>query len=316
MPRYIIRRLLLAIPIVLGVSLVVFSTVKIMPGNPVAALLGPHASEHARKALYARYGLDKTVPLQYWAWLVHGLRGDLGDSISRGTAVLPIVRSALNNTLVLTMSATVLSLVGGVILAVLAAFGPGRLSRRLGAFLGMFSVSMPQYSLGVVLIVVFSAHLHWYPAGGMRDVINGGKLWQHLVLPTIAAAAIPMGIIARMFSAALLETQSEAWVDNLRARGLSRGRMLLHFVRGSAASLLTIAGLQIGYLLGGVIYVEVVFSWPGLGQLIYDSISKRDLPVIQAGVLISALAFVLVNITVDVTRALLDPRLRKVATGE
>jgi peptide/nickel transport system permease protein len=316
MPRFILRRVLLAIPIIFGVSLVVFLTVKIMHGDPVAALLGPHASAHARKALYARYGLDKPVPLQYVTWLTHAVRGDLGDSISRGTTVLPIVRSALYNTLVLTLAASVISLVGGVILAVIAAFGPGRLSRRLAAFLGMFSVSMPQYSLGVVLIVIFSAHLHMFPAGGMRDVINGGKLWSHLVLPSIAAAAIPMGIIARMFSAALLETQSEAWVENLRSRGLRRSRMLLHFMHGSLAALLTIAGLQIGYLLGGVIYVEVVFSWPGLGSLIYDSISKRDMPVIQAGVLISALAFVLVNIMVDVSRAALDPRLRQAATGE
>jgi peptide/nickel transport system permease protein len=316
MPRFIARRLLYAVPIVIGVSIVVFSTVKIMPGDPVAALLGPHASAKARAALYSRYGLDKTVPLQYLAWVLHAVRGDLGDSISRGTAVLPIVRSALNNTLVLTLAASFISLLGGVVLAVLAAFGPARLARRLASFLGIFSVSMPQYSLGVVLIVIFSAHLHWAPAGGMRDIINGGQLWQHLLLPSIAASAIPMGIIARMFSAALLETQSEDWVDNLRSRGLSRGRMLFHFVRGSAASLLTIAGLQIGYLLGGVIYVEVVFSWPGLGSLIYDSISKRDLPVIQAGVLISALAFVLVNIAVDVSRAALDPRLRKAATGE
>jgi peptide/nickel transport system permease protein len=316
MLKFTARRLLLAIPIILGVSLVVFLTVKIMPGDPVAALLGPHANARAKAALYARYGLNKPIPLQYVAWLTHGLRGDLGDSISRGTAVLPIVRAALNNTLILTASATVVSLVGGGILAVLAAFGPGSVSRRLASFLGMFSVSMPQYSLGVVLIVVFSAHLNWFPAGGMHDLINGGKLWSHLILPTIAASAIPMGIIARMFSAALLETQSEAWVENLRSRGLHRRRMLLHFIRGSAASLLTIAGLQIGYLLGGVIYVEVVFAWPGLGSLIYDSISKRDLPVIQAGVLLSALAFVLVNIAVDVSRAALDPRLRKAATGE
>jgi peptide/nickel transport system permease protein len=314
--RFAIRRLLLAIPIVFGVSIVVFLTIKIMHGNPVAALLGPHATPAAKKALYARYGLDKPVPLQYTSWLWHAIRGDLGDSISRGTAVLPIVRSALNNTLVLTVAASVISVVGGVVLAVVAAFGPARISRRLASFLAMFSVSMPQYSLGVVLIVVFAAHLRWAPAGGMHDMINGGKLFQHLILPSIAAAAIPMGIIARMFSAALLETQSEDWVDNLRARGLSQWRMLYHFVRGSAASLLTIAGLQIGYLLGGVIYVEVVFAWPGLGSLIYDSISKRDLPVIQAGVLISALAFVLVNVFVDVSRAIIDPRLRKAATGE
>ena len=316
MPRFIARRLLLAVPITIGVSLIVFLTVKLMPGNPVAALLGPHATPGSRHALYARYGLNRPLPVQYVVWLRHSIAGDLGDSISRGTAVLPIARSALSNTLILALSASILSLVGGVILAVVAAFGPAPIARRLASFIGIFSVSIPQYSLGVVLIVAFSAHLHWFPAGGMRNVITGGGLYSHLVLPSIAAAAIPMGIIARMFSAALLETQSEDWVENLRARGLRRGRLIFHFVRGSAASLLTIAGLQIGYLLGGVIYVEVVFSWPGLGNLIYESISKRDLPVIQGGVLLSALAFVLVNIVVDVARAGLDPRLRKAATGE
>lgn len=316
MPRFIVRRCLLAVPIILGVSFIVFVTVKLMPGNPVAALLGPHATVAARHALYARYGLDKPLPIQYFVWLRHSIVGDLGDSISRGTAVLPIVKSALSNTLILAGTAAVISTVGGVVLAIIAAFSPAPIARRVAAFLGIFSVSIPQYSLGVVLIVAFSAHLHWFPAGGMRNVITGGGLWQHVFLPSIAASAIPMGIIARMFTAALAETQSEDWVENLRARGLRRGRMIFHFVRGSSASLLTIAGLQIGYLLGGVIYVEVVFSWPGLGQLIYDSISKRDLPVIQGGVLLSALAFVLVNIVVDVARAGLDPRLRKAAAGE
>jgi peptide/nickel transport system permease protein len=316
MLRFATRRLLLAIPIIIGVSIIVFLTVKIMPGNPVAALLGPHATPTARRELYARYGLDKPLPFQYVTWFAHTVRGDLGDSISQGTSVLPIVRTAMKNTLILAAAASVVAIIGGVGLAVLIAFGPRRAAKRLSAFLSMLSVSMPQYTLGVILIVVFSAHLHWAPAGGMHDIINGGKLWQHLILPTIAAAAIPMGIIARMFSAALLETQSEDWVDNLRARGLSRHRLLLHFMRGSAAALLTIAGLQVGYLLGGVIYVEVVFNWPGLGQLIYQSISKRDMPVIQAGVLLAALAFVLLNIAVDICRAALDPRLRKAVIGE
>jgi peptide/nickel transport system permease protein len=313
MKRYLGQRLLLTAPILIGVSIIVFFTVQLVPGDPISTLVGAHATPETRALMTKQYGLDKPLPLQYVVWLGHALQGNLGASISQQRDVTGIVTTAFSNTLTLTAFAALIAVVLGAVLAMTITFGRRRLSRMLSSVVSLASVSMPQYSLGVIFIVVFAADLAWFPAGGMRDVLEPGSttsLLHHLVLPGLTAAAIPTGIIARMFSATLAEESQEPYVENLRARGLSEWTVRRHIVHGSLASLLTISGLQIGYLLGGVVFVEVVFAWPGIGQLVYQSISKRDYPVIQAGVLISALAFVVINLVVDVARAVLDPRVR------
>lgn len=311
MARYVLWRLLAIVPIALGVSIVVFVTVKIIPGDPVASILGSHPSPEARAAVEHKYGLDKPAVVQYFYWLKNVLHGDLGQSIAEQVPANRLVWSALNNTLVLAEFAAVVALVGGVVLGTVMAFARNRVSKAVASALSVVSLSIPQYTLGVLFIVGFAVKLGWFPTGGMRDPVTGGAVFQHVVLPGIASGLVPMGIIARMYSASLRETASSGWVESLRSRGLSAPRLIGHIVYGSISPLLTIAGLQIGYLLGGVVYVEVIFAYPGVGQLVYDSISKRDLPVIQAGVLISALAFVVLNFGVDLLRALIDPRVRK-----
>jgi peptide/nickel transport system permease protein len=284
-----------------------------VPGDPIAAILGPRATPDTRALLSHRYGLDRPLPFQYFSWLGNAVRGDLGDSIAQQRQVLDLVRSSFSNTIVLAAFAGAVSVIGGALLGFVAAFGRGRTSRSLSSMLSLGAVSMPQYSLGIVLVVVFAANLSVLPASGMRDVTDPASLtslFQHMILPGITAAAIPMGIVARMFAAALKEESQAAYVESLRARGLSEARVRMHIVHGSLASLLTISGLQVGYLLGGVVFVEVIFAWPGVGLLVYQSISKRDFPVIQAGILVAALAFVLINVVVDIGRAALDPRVR------
>ncbi|MCW2598407.1 MAG: ABC-type transporter, integral rane subunit [Frankiales bacterium] len=313
MKRYLSQRLLLTIPILLGVSVIVFFTVQLVPGDPIATMVGAHATPETRHLMAHRYGLDRALPVQYVLWLGNALQGDLGASIARQTDVSGIVATAFTNTLTLTLFAASIAVVVGAGLAMAITFSRRRTSRMLSSIVSLASVSMPQYSLGVIVIVVFAANLAWFPAGGMHDVLapdSYSSLVHHLILPGLTAAAIPTGIIARMFSAALAEESQEPYVDNLRARGLSEWRVRRHIVHGSLASLLTISGLQIGYLLGGVVFVEVVFAWPGIGELVYESISRRDYPVIQAGILVSALAFVITNLVVDVARAALDPRVR------
>lgn len=313
MIRFAVRRLVFTIPILLGVSVVVFLTIKLIPGDPIAAMLGPRATPETRTLLSHRYGLDRPLPFQYTTWLWNVLHGDLGDSIAQQRAVLGLVQASFWNTLILAGFAGVLSIVVGAGLGMVMAFGRGRIVRGICSTFSMAFVSVPQYSLGIILVVVFAANLGIFPASGMRDVTDPtslSSLIQHLILPGVTAAAIPAGIVARMFSAALKEEAHAGYVDNLRARGLPEGRVRMHIVHGSLASLLTISGLQVGYLLGGVVFVEVIFSWPGIGLLVYNSISKRDFAVIQAGILVAALAFVVINLIVDIARAGLDPRVR------
>lgn len=310
---YIGRRLLMALPTLLGVSLVIFITIKIIPGDPIAALLGPTGTPEARAALESRLGLNDPFPLQYWNWLTHAVTGDLGTSLSRRSAVTPIVVDALGNTLVLTFAAALLSIVLGVAIGALTALRENSLIARLGNAFALFAISVPQYSVGLLLIIWLAGGAGLFPVSGMYAA-NGdggfGDLLDHLVLPAVTAALVPAGIIARMFRSSVRDVMAMDFIEALAARGFSHRRVLVHAFHNTVPSLLTVAGLQIGYLLGGVVFVEAVFAWPGIGLLVYQSISQRDLPVIQAGVLISTLAFVLINVIVDVLHGVIDPRVR------
>jgi peptide/nickel transport system permease protein len=305
---------MLTIPILFGVSVVVFITLKITPGNPVDSLLGPTSTPQARAELTRRLGLNRALPVQFSDWFVRLLHGNFGMSIAQQLPARPIVLHAFYNTLILTVFASIVAIVGGIVLGAIAALRTGRISGAIANALGLFSVSAPQYSMALLLLVIFTARLHLLPAGGMYNAAAPGgfpDLLEHLLLPGIAAALVPLGIMARMFRSALLEILGQDFIESYRARGLPSWRIYLHAIHNVLPSLLTVAGLQVGYLLGGVVFVETIFSWPGLGQLIFNSISQRDLPVIQAGVLVSALAFVLLNIVVDAAHAAIDPRLRR-----
>jgi peptide/nickel transport system permease protein len=312
MTRFVLRRLLLAIPVLFGVSIIVFATIKIIPGDPVANLAGPGATEATKEALRQRLGLDRAIPIQYWHWLTSALHGDLGTSISQQQPARPLVLDAFYNTLILTGYATVLALVIGLTLGAIAALRPRSIAGRFCSGISSVSLSAPQYSVALIFIIYLALRTGWFPVSGMHGVGNTSfidLLW-HGFLPALTAALVPAGVIARVFRAGLLDVLGQDFVEALRARGLGEGRVLTHAVHNTLPSLLTMAGLQIGYLLGGVVFVETIFTWPGLGLLLFQSISARDLPVIQAGVLVSALAFVLINVVVDSAHALLDPRVR------
>ena len=313
MPRFFARRILLAVPIVLGVSVVVFLTIKIIPGNPVDALLGPTATPAMRAALTQRLGLDQSLPVQYFDWLRSVLHGNFGTSIAQQVPVRPMVMNAFANTLLLALCATVVATVGGFVIGLIAALRNGRPLGRVASLVASVALSAPQYSVALLALVVLAVDNTIFPAGGMHSTTGGGMvdLFQHLVLPSVAAGLAPMGVVARMFRSSLLDLMDQEFVLMMRARGLSRTRVLVHVVHNTLPSLLTITGLQFGYLLGGVVFVETIFSWPGLGQLVFESVSSRDLPVIQAGVLVTAIAFVLINVLVDTAHALIDPRVRQ-----
>lgn len=313
MIAFLSRRVLSAVPIVIGVSLVVFITIKIIPGDPVASLLGPTSSPEARAALTARLGLDRALPVQYFSWISHVLQGDLGTSIAKHTPVTPLVMSAFGNTLILTAFAAIVAFALGILLGAISALRRGKVSAAVSNAISLVSISVPQYSIALLLIIYVATGTGLFPTAGMYDAIGGGgwgDLFNHIVLPGVTAALVPAGIVARMFRSTVIDVMSMDFIDSMRARGLSERRILVHAFHNTLPTLLTIAGLQLGYLLGGVVFVETVFSWPGIGLLVYQSITQRDLPVIQAGVIVSALAFVLINVVVDALHATIDPRVR------
>lgn len=313
MLRFAGRRILAAVPILIGVSIVVFITIKIIPGDPVASLAGPTSTAASRAELSSRMGLDRALPIQYFSWIVHLVTGDAGKSIAKQIPVTPIVVDAFVNTLILTAFAAVIAFVLGLLLGGVAALRRGRLAAAISNAISLVSISLPQYSVGLVLIIYLAAGAGLFPTSGMYSPYGGGglgDLFSHMILPAVTAALVPAGIIARMFRSTVIDVLSMDFVDSLRSRGLSERRILLHAFHNTTPTLLTIAGLQLGYLLGGVVFVETVFSWPGIGLLVFESISQRDLPVIQAGVIVSALAFVVINLVVDVMQAVIDPRVR------
>ena len=313
MRRFLLRRLLLAVPTLFGVTVVVFATVALVPGDPVEAFLGPGAPLAARRELTQRLGLDRPLPVRYAAWLWHALHGDLGTSISAQRPVLRLLLPAFGETLLLAGAAFLLVLVGGVLLGGLGAIRPHGLTGRLSGGLSTLFVSAPQYSVSLLLIGLFAVHWPWFPAGGTHSAFGDGgtlDLLRHLVLPAVAAALVPLGLTARVFRAALGAVVEGELADSLRARGLSRTAVLRHCLHNASPALLTIGGLQLAYLLEGVVFVETLFSWPGVGQLLYNALSARDLPVIEGGVLVAAVGFVGVNIAVDTAHAFIDPRVR------
>lgn len=312
MPLVVLRRLGTALPALLGVSVVIFVLLNVLPGDPLAGLLAPDATQADRDALAQRLGLADPLPVQYAVWVANVLRGDLGWSFSRRRAVSELIGDAFANTLVLALAAATVGLSAGVALGTLAALQPGSWTDRVISTVATVGLSVPNYWLAILLIIVCSATFRWLPAAGMHGPDGGFvDLLQHLLMPALAASAITLGLTAKMTRASLLETFSEDFVLTLRAKGLSRAQVLGHVARNAAPPIMTVAGLQVGFLLGGSVLVETIFSWPGLGQLIFQSIATRDLRLTQAAVLVIAVTFVAVNLAVDLLQGLVNPRLRR-----
>ncbi|WP_299560659.1 ABC transporter permease [uncultured Mycolicibacterium sp.] len=315
MTRVIATRLLSTLAVLLGVSLIVFLLLQLVPGDPAVTILGAGATKEAVTALRAELGLDRPLPVQFLDYLGGLLRGDLGRSLTVNAPVTDIMLPRFANTLILTGAALLLCLVVAIPLGVVAAYRQYSLFDRFAMFASMAGASVPVYWFGLLLIGVFAVGLRWLPTSGMYNPrFPGGvaDLLAHLVLPAIAAALVPLAVIARMTRGVMIEVLQQDYIRTLRASGLSTANVLWrHALRNALPPIVNIVGLQVGYLLGGVVFVEVVFGWPGLGQQLYISISQRDIPVVQAGVLFIALAFVLINLFADTAVGLLDPRTRR-----
>ena len=315
MGAFLGKRLLGVLPVILGVSIVIFLLVQLAPGDTATVLLGPQATEAAKQLLRQALGLDQPLVVQYFRWLGRTLTGDFGTSIATQIPVIDLVLPRFLNTLILTAASLLLAIVLGYGVGFFAALKANSLFDRVATSVTLMAGSAPPFWLGLMLVLVFSINLGWFPVSGMEDFAgDGGRfdLLRHLVLPAITTALGPAAIIARIVRSCILEALGKAHVRVARSKGLRWSALMQrHVILNAAPPIITITGLQLGYLLGGALLTEVVFAWPGLGSLLYDSITARDLPVLQAATLVIALAFVLANIAVDAINAMLDPRLRE-----
>jgi peptide/nickel transport system permease protein len=308
---YVGRRLLLALPTLLGASIIVFAMVHLAPGDPIAAVLPVDASQEQVELVKKAYGFDKPLPVQYLKWLAHVATGDLGKSIATRRAVILDVRDALANSLVLALSSSLLAFGLGTALGLLAAFHQGRLLDKTASAIAVVGVSVPHYWAGIILIIVFSVQLNWLPAMGAANDSGLRDYLRHIALPTIALALIPLGVITRVVRSAALDVLNQEFVLALRAKGLVARRVFTHVVKNAAPQILTVLGLQFGFQLGGSVLVETVFSWPGTGYLLNLAIFQRDIPVLQGVILVLATFFVLLNLAVDLLQTLVDPRIAR-----
>lgn len=313
MLSFVVRRLAHAVPILFGVSVVVFSLAHMVPGDVAQIMLPAEASPADLARLRAHYGLDQPLHEQYVRWLAHALGGDFGVSAFSGQPVIEELGSAIGNTFLLAVPAAILGFSAGVGLGTLAAFHHGRLMDRVVSAIAISGVSLPVYWVGIVLVVIFSVLLGWLPAVGAPapDRILSAEGLRQLVLPAFTLSLVPMGVIARLARATVLEILGQEFVTALRAAGLSTASIVTHVVRNASPPVVALMGLQLGYLLGGAILVEVVFNWPGSGNLMHLAIFRRDVPVLQATLVVLASLFVFINLAVDLLQAMLDPRIRR-----
>jgi len=312
MTKYLIRRLLLAIPTLIGVSFFVFLSLRLVPGDPAIALAGELATPEIVAQVRADLGLDDPLHIQYLTYMGRMLQGDMGDSIRSGLPVLDEIELRLPRTLLLTFVSLIVAGMIGIPLGIAAATRPNSLLDTGSMIVALLGVSMPIFWLGLMLMILFAVLIpDWLNLSGPLLPPTGSGTWQHMVMPVTALAANSIALQARMTRSSMLEVLGQDYIRTARAKGQhERVVIYYHALRNAMLPIVTIIGLQFGTLLGGAVLTETVFSWPGIGRLLVDSIGYRDYPVIQGTVLVIAIGFVLTNILVDVLYAYLDPRIQ------
>jgi ABC-type dipeptide/oligopeptide/nickel transport system permease component len=302
--RYLARRLLLTIPVLLGVATLVFSLIHLVPGDPAQAMMGDGASPQDVAELRRSLGLDQPLLTQYAAFLGHAVKGDLGKSFRTGQPVTTMIIERVPATVELALAAMRVAIAIAIPLGVIAAVWKGTVADYGAMTFALAGVSIPNFWLGPVLAIVFAVELGWLPVSGRGTIA-------HLVLPAISLGLALAAILARMTRASLLEELDELYVRAARARGVSRAAAVVsHALRNSMIPLLTIVALQFGAVLTGAVITETIFAWPGIGRLLIQSIGFRDYPMVQGCILLIAVTYVSVNLLTDVMYGVLDPRIR------
>jgi peptide/nickel transport system permease protein len=332
MLRFVVRRLILVIPILLGLSILVFLWIRALPGSPATTLLGERATAEQIQAINEQYGLNDPIYDQYWAYLQQVGSGDFGQSVTSRRPVFDEFLERFPATIELAIGAMLFSIFLGIPLGFLAAKRYGSFFDHFSLFASLLGISIPIFVLAIILKYIFAVRLGWLPTVGRVSVLtalehptnfyildsiitgNWAALWdaiKHLILPAIALGTIPLAIITRITRAAVLDVQNEDYVRTARAKGMApRTVDSRHILRNAMLPIATIIGLQMGLLLSGAVLTETVFAWPGIGTWLVDAIEARNYPVLQGGILFIAFVFVLVNLVVDVSYGFLNPRIR------
>jgi peptide/nickel transport system permease protein len=304
MGTYIRRRLLQSVIVVFGVSVLVFFLLRLAPGDPVLMLLAESAGPEQIAEARAKWGLDKPIYVQYGVFLSRAVRGDLGNSLFFQQPALEVLMERMPATLQLSAVALFFSLSIAIPVGLLSALKRDTIWDYLGTNLAMLGQALPPYWLGIMLILIFSVALGWFPTSGRGT-------WRHLVLPAITLGSVLMALITRLVRSGMLDVLSEDYVRTARAKGLPERTVIIrHALRNILIPLVTVVGLQLGALFGGAVITESIFAWPGVGRLALQAISARDYPLVQASVLVISVVYVFLNLAVDLIYVYLDPRIR------
>jgi peptide/nickel transport system permease protein len=308
MLAYTVKRLVLAVPVLLGLTVIVFLIMAMIPGDPATAILGSYATPENVERLNRQLGLDRSLVEQYFVWLGNLLQGDFGRSYNLNRPVIDEVLERFSATLILAGAALLLCSVFGLAAGVISAV------RQIVTFFVLIGISIPSFWLGLLLVLAFAVTWRVFPASGMFAIYGGGDLpdlLHHLVLPAVTLAVVATGVIARLTRAAMLEVLRQDYIRTARAKGVSERRVVYrHAFKAALVSVIPVIGVQAGFVLGGAVYIETVFQWPGIGRMLVTAISTRDLLLVQGGVLVVAASYVLFNLITDLLQHLLDPRLR------
>jgi peptide/nickel transport system permease protein len=332
MLTYTIRRLLMLIPVLFGMTLVVFFIIRAIPGDPAQVILGQQATKEAIAALTEKLGLNDPWYIQFFEYVKGLLTGDLGESLRSSTPISEEIWPYLAATLELSLAAMIIAIVIGVNAGIISAWFQNSWFDYIAMVVALIGISIPVFWLGLMEQWLFSLELGWLPSTGRENVrnpveaitnlyvidtmLNGrwdqfGEVVRHLILPSVTLATIPMAIIARITRSSMLEVMRSDYIRTARAKGMRMFWVVYkHSLKNAVIPVLTVIGLQIGLLLGGAILTETIFSWPGIGRYIYESIGYRDYPVIQSGILIIAAIFILINLVVDLLYVAIDPRIK------
>ncbi len=314
MPAYVAKRLLSVFPVLLGLSVIVFLVMSMIPGDPATAILGAYSTPENVERINRDLGLDKPLVQQYFIWIGNVLQGDFGRSFALNRPVLDEVLERFQATLVLAGVSLILCSVIGLVAGVVSAVRQFGWADKLITFAVLAGISMPSFWLGLILILLFAVKWRLLPASGMYAIYGGGDLKDlllHLILPAATLAVVAAGVIARLTRAAMLEVLRQDFVRTARAKGLPERQVIYrHAFRAALVSVIPVIGIQAGFVLGGAVYIETVFQWPGIGAMLVNAISTRDILLVQGGVLVVAASYVLFNLAADILQTMLDPRIR------
>ena len=314
MAGYILKRLLSAIPVLIGITLIVFLIMAMIPGDPATAILGSYATPENVEKLNRDLGLDAPLYQRYFIWLGNLVQGDFGRSFALNRPVLDEVLERFNATLVLAGTAFVLCSFLGIIAGVVSAARQYGFADKAITFAVLIGISIPSFFLGMMMVLLFAVNLKWLPVSGMYAIYGGGDLpdlLRHLVMPATALAIVATGVIARLSRSAMLEVLRQDFIRTARAKGVhERSVIWRHALKAAMVSIIPVLGVQAGFVLSGAVYIEMVFQWPGVGRMLVDAILKRDILLVQGGVVFVAACYVMFNIIVDITQSMLDPRIK------